>query len=391
MQVKQRWSNVQVVTPGGITERDVLIEGERIAALIERDAATGADVQVIDGGGHILFPGLIDTFQNGIGSDYYAHLKQGAVAQSSQYMLSRGCTAFLPSIGCTPDDRIEHVLATLAAECRTATGARALGIHAEGPCFGLLGAHDPKNMQLPSRQLAERMIRAADGKLRIHTVAPELPGAQEYIALFKEAGVCVHMGHTDAPPADVPLYHDWGIDAVTHMFDVMPQKPADGTGVHVLNLTDSLMAEAGLPLGLVCDGIHAQPRLVRLLAQLGWDRVFLQTDAIVNDRGAPIVFETFPGNVVTSKPGGAIRNHKGGLNGASVAPDDLLRNYVAFGGVGLVQAAHATSLIPARVIGMEADMGSIEPGKFADLTLLSPVKLGVLATMVGGQLLYEAA
>lgn len=390
MQVKQRWSNVEIVTPGGVRRDDLLVEAELIKAIVPRGTPLDDDWTLHDGGGAILFPGLIDTFQNGIGGDYYTHLKQGVVSYASEYMLTRGCTAFLPSIGCTPDDEVEHVLASLAAACRAATGARAVGIHAEGPCFGIVGAHNPQNLQLPSEALATRLLAAADGMLRIHTVAPELPGAEAYIRQFKQAGVCVHMGHTDAPPKDVPLYHAWGIDAVTHMFDVMPQKPADGTGVHVLNLTDSLMAEPNLPLGLVCDGIHAQPRLVRLLAQLSPDRVFLQTDAIVNDTDDAIEFETFPGNRVTSHPARAVRNAEGGLNGASIAPDVGLRNYVEFGGVGLVQAAHAAALVPARVIGMDDRIGSIEPGKLADFVLLEPGSLKVKTTVLGGQIRYTS-
>lgn len=390
MPVKQRWNNINVVGPRAVQASDVLIDGDRIAAIVPRGTPTAEDWRLIDGGGGFLIPGIIDLLQNGIGAQCYADVPPGAVARASDFLLQTGCTAFVPSFGCQPPDRLDAALADLAAELPGARGARALGIHSEGPCFALTGAHNPANLDKPSPALVDRMLRASDGHLLINTLAPELPGAEGFVRALKAAGVSVHMGHTDADPHMVERYVAWGIDAVTHMFDVMPQKAPDGSGVHVPNLTDSLMAEAGLPLGLICDGIHAHPRLVRLLAQLGPDRVFLETDAFVNDAGADIRFETFPGRWVTSRPGRAVRDDRGGLNGGSLRPDEQLRNYVVLGNVDLVQATYAASLVPARVIGRAADMGSIEAGKLADLALLSPDTLAVRATMVGGALLYEA-
>lgn len=391
MPVKLRWININVVGPKAVNPHDILIDGDRITAVIPRGTPAGEDRRVIDGGGGFLIPGIVDLFQNGIGAQCYADVPPGAVARASDFLLQAGCTAFVPSFGCQPPDRLDAALAGLAAELPNARGARALGIHAEGPCFALTGAHNPANLDKPSSALVDRMLRASDGRLLINTLAPELPGAEGFVRALKAAGVSVHMGHTNADPHMVARYVAWGIDAVTHMFDVMPQKAPDGSGVHVPNLTDSLMAEAGLPLGLICDGIHAHPRLVRLLAQLGPDRVFLETDAFVNDTEADIRFETFPGHWVTSRPGQAVRDDHGGLNGGSLRPDEQLRNYITFGNVDLVQAMHAASLVPARVIGRAADMGSIEPGKLADLALLAPDTLEVRATMVGGTLLYERA
>ena len=66
-----------------------------------------------------------------------------------------------------------------------------------------------------------------------------------------------------------------------------------------------------------------------------------------------------------------------------------MRNYISMAGVDLVRAAHATSLVPARVMGMEADLGSLEVGKLADFVVLDPVELNVLETVIGGKSLYR--
>lgn len=389
MPERQHWHNITIVTQDAVLARDLLIEDGRIAALLPRGGEVGPEWQRKDGQGAIAFPGMIDLLQNGLGGEAYAAVPPDVVARASDFMLRCGCTAFAPSFGCMPPAQLDATLAGLAAQIPQAKGARVLGLHSEGPCFALTGAHDPANLDQPSQALAERMIAASDGRLLATTLAPELPGAEAFIRALKAAGVSVHMGHTDADPHLVEQYVRWGIDAVTHMFDVMPQKSADGSGVHVVNLTDSLLAEAGLPLGLICDGIHAHPRLVRLLAQLGPGRVFLETDAFVNNTGAEIRFQTRPGHFVTSRPGGAVFDDAGGLNGGSLRPDEGLRNYLTMGDGDLVRAGHAAALVPARVIGRAHDLGSITPGKLADLVLLDPGTFAVRATMVGGQVLWQ--
>jgi N-acetylglucosamine-6-phosphate deacetylase len=201
--------------------------------------------------------------------------------------------------------------------------------------------------------------------------------------------VSIHFGHSQAAPEDVSRYVGWGIDAVTHMYDVMRTLPPDNSGVHVFSLPDALLAERHLALGVVADGIHAHPKLVRILAQLPLDRVFLETDSMKYAGLPGTEFEFYPGYFVTSMPGKAVRSRDGGLCGSSLTPDEGMRNYMAMAGADLVQAAHAASLVPARVIGREAEMGSIEKGKLADFCLLDPADLSVVETIIGGKSFFR--
>lgn len=391
MQVKQRWRNVSVVTPQGLIHKDLLVDGERFVALVERGSPASANWEQIDGQGRILFPGIIDLLQHGYDVNLYNDTAPGCVAHSSTLLLARGVTGFLPSISCLPPNDMEGVLQRLAEECKSTTGARALGIHSEGPCFASPGAHNPANIQRPTPELAEKMLNATGGALKAVTVAPELPGAEAFIRSMKRAGVAVHLGHSRALPDDVSRYVSWGIDAVTHMYNVMPTFPADESGVHPFSLTDALLAEPGLALGLICDGIHVHPKLVQLLSQLPADRVFLETDANKYAGGEETEFEFYPGYWVKSARGKAVRDRNGNLCGSSLTPDEAMRNYMRYAGADLVRAAHAASLVPARAIGMERELGSIEPGKLADFVVLDPLSLDVQATYVGGQPLYRRA
>ena len=391
MPVNQRWRNITAITPLGPVARDLMISGDRFVDFVAPSDPSGTDWQIIDGGGAILYPGIIDVLQHGMHRHLYADALPGAVDEASRFLLSCGATAFLPSFGCTAEPRMTQVLSELARQCRAATGARALGVHSEGPCFAAPGAHNPDNIVEPSIPLAEAMLEAADGLLGAVTLAPERPGAEGFIRRLKQDGVSIHLGHSRAAPHDVPRYVSWGLDAVTHIFDAMPPVPYDGMGVHPYSLPDALLAERDIAVGLICDGIHTDPGFIRLLAQLPDHRVFLETDAMKYAGAEDMEFEFYPGYRVRSVKGKAVRDENGGLCGSSLTPAEAMRNFMSLGGADLVRASHATSLVPARVLGREADLGSIAAGKYADFVVLDPDTQAVVATHVGGEERFRAA
>lgn len=173
------------------------------------------------------------------------------------------------------------------------------------------------------------------------------------------------------------------------MYDALPTYPADDTGVHVLSLTDALIAESRIALGLICDGIHVHPQLVELLSHLPTDRVFLETDSV---KGAgsptPVKFEFFPGRWCTVEKGKA-STYNGLLAGSSLTSIEALQNYYKFSKKSLSQVAIAASLVPAKVIGLDNIMGSIAKNKLADFIILNKDNLEIEETFISGKSVYQ--
>ena len=391
MQAKQRFTNVTLITPTGEKSQDLLVDDGFIVDIIEKDTQIDANFQIIDGNNNYIFPGMIDVLQHGFLNYLYGHAEENCAVDNAKILPSVGVTGFLPSTPCLPPEQTHELLNNLATDIdKVKEGARVLGIHSEGPCFSLPGAHNPKNLRNPSIDLAEELIRSTNGKLKAVTIAPEMEGSEEFIKRLKKDNISIHLGHSGANPLDVPMFVDWGVDAVTHMYDALPTYPADDTGVHVLSLTDALIAEPRIALGVICDGIHVHPQLVELLSHLPNDRVFLETDSVKGSGSSePVKFEFYPGRWCTVEKGKA-STYDGLLAGSSLTSIEALQNYLKFSKKTLSQVAIASSLVPARVIGLDNKMGSIEKNKYADFILLQKNNLEILETFISGKSVYKS-
>ena len=391
MQGKQRFTNATIVTPNSLQDKDLLLDKGSIVDIIDKEKSTSNDWQIVNANNNYIFPGMIDVLQHGFLNHLYIDIEKNCIVNNSKYLPAFGVTGYLPSISCLPPDKTAQILTSLSEECDLSKdGSRVLGIHSEGPCFVLPGAHNPKNLLKPSVSLAEELIDGANGKLKAVTLAPEMDGSEEFIKKMKKEGISVHLGHSGAKPTDVPKFADWGVDAVTHMYDALPTYPADDTGVHVLSLTDALIAESRISLGLICDGIHVHPQLVELLSHLPSDRVFLETDANkYAGKDGITEFEFYPGRICVSEKGKAC-TYNGMLAGSSLTSIEALQNYLKYSKKTLSQVSIATSLMPAKIIGMDNKLGSIEKGKLADFILLDKKNLEISETYISGKSVYKS-
>jgi N-acetylglucosamine-6-phosphate deacetylase len=247
-------------------------------------------------------------------------------------------------------------------------GALALGCHLEGPFLNpkRAGAQPQKFMQKPSSERINQIWNAFGKDLRLMTLTPELPGIKKVIHFLKRKKTVLAMGHTDATYEEACQGIQWGIRYGTHLFNQMRgfhHRELGAAGAILLN--DQIYAE------IIADGLHLDPLTVMMIARLkDVDKIILATDC----------FTHLPSDKADRPP----RLKNGALAGSSLSLRRAVLNLIKFAGVDLATAIHAATLNPARVLGLENRLGSLETGKEADVVLLDE-KLNVHTVIIKGR------
>jgi N-acetylglucosamine-6-phosphate deacetylase len=246
----------------------------------------------------------------------------------------------------------------------TADDPLVLGSHLEGPFLAThrCGAHDPAVLMAPDAESVERQLVAADGTLAMVTIAPELPGADDAIARFVDAGVVVAIGHTDADHDTARRAFDAGATVLTHAFNAMAPMLHRAPGP-VMAAVDS-----GAVLELILDGVHVHPSVAAGLFRLAPGRVALITDAI---SAAGCADGTYPLGSLTLevRDGRATLVGSDTLAGSVLTQDDALRRAIDVLGIDPVDAVRALTAVPAAALG-RGDLGWLRAGNRADLVLM---------------------
>ncbi|HLY10806.1 MAG TPA: amidohydrolase family protein, partial [Planctomycetota bacterium] len=205
-----------------IPKTDLLMAGGKIRRIAPRIPAGSA--RVIAGAGLLASPGLIDTQLNGAFGTSFSDATPQSVAEVGRKLLSVGVTAYLPTLISLPRRTTVKGIETLVQAATIPGGAQILGIHLEGPFLAPKrnGAHQLKNLRLPSLGEFREYHRAARGLLRMMTLAPERKGALEVIREGTRRGVIMSAGHSEATAAQIAeAVAKGGLRHVTHVFNAM--------------------------------------------------------------------------------------------------------------------------------------------------------------------------
>jgi N-acetylglucosamine-6-phosphate deacetylase len=310
----------------------------------------------------ILAPGFVDLQVNGIRRVDVASADGADWDDLDARLLAQGVTTWCPTLVTAPLERYAAPLERIAAAAARDDGAvrpTVAGAHLEGPFLGgAPGAHPRDLIRPPDLEwLAE-----LPGIVRVMTIAPEARGALDAIALLRDRGVLVSLGHSTATFEQAATAIDGGARLVTHCFNGMGPLHHRDPGLIGAALSDDRVA-----VSLIADLIHVHPAIVGLVFRAKPStRVALVTDAVAWSGG-----------------GDAPRLADGTLMGAVVTMDGAIRNAVQRCGVPLVDALRAASTTPADLLGLW-DRGRIMPGSRADLVALRP-DLTVETTWVAGR------
>jgi len=263
---------------------------------------------------------------------------------------------------------------------RETEGAKPRGIHIEGPFLSphKKGAHPAHLLQTPSIELFDRMWQAAQGKIRLMTIAPEMPNALDLIRHATGLGVRVSLGHSNAEKAAARAGVEAGAVSATHTYNAMRQFDHRDPGLigEVLS-NDDLFAE------LICDGLHVHPDAVRIYwRSKGPDRAMLITDAM-SAAGMPDGNYKL-GELDVQVVDGKCIIDENTLAGSTLTLDRAVRNFAEFTGASIDEVSRLASRNPARMIGLESEVGLLAVGHSADITVLSATN-EVIETILRGR------
>lgn len=364
-----------------IEEGAVVVANGRITAVgAVSSISQPAAAQVIEAPGCILTPGFIDLQCNGaFGLDFTQNPE--AIWAAAAQLPCYGVTSFLPTIITSPPATVQKAQQVMGQRPSAFSGAEPLGLHLEGPFLNprKKGAHNPAHLQLPHLETVAEW--SPENYTRLVTLAPELPGALALIAALARRGVVVGVGHSLASFVEARAGFDAGALYGTHLYNAMPTLHHRQPG-----LIGALLADGRMTIGLIADGVHVHPLLVKLAWQAAAGRLNIVTDAMAALGMPPGVYNLGDHRVTVDETGARLPD--GTLAGCVVSLDTAVRNLIAYTGCTLPEAVGAVTTTPANLLGLGQRKGRIAPGCDADLVLLTP-ELQPAMTLVSGQIVYD--
>lgn len=344
-----------------------------------------------------LVPALVDLQVNGIaGRDFnLPKVKVEHVQEVTRALWKAGVVSYCPTITSGSREGMIHSLRTVAAACQSdpATGRAVLGIHLEGPYIspedGPRGAHPVSAVRPPDYDEFQAMQEAAGGRIRIVTLAPEIPGAIPFIERLTAEGIVIGLGHLSANADQISAAVAAGARISTHL----------GNGSHAQlprhpNYLWAQLACDDLWASIIPDGHHLPTDVVKCFLRCkGVDRTILVSDAMFAT-GMPPGEYVFMGHRVALTPGGRVQlAGTPYLAGSALHLVEGIRNVMAFAGVTLAEAIQMGNQNPRRLLGMPTEPNELRPGAPADFLLLRQLgdlqSLSLSATVVAGQLVYQ--
>lgn len=330
-----------------------------------------AGAQEIIATDRIAVPGFVDVHIHGAGGYDVMEGTEKALGGVARAVAGRGTTSFVATTVTASVDAIcsssEGIAKYIGGQYQSDEArAEVLGIHFEGPFISSVrrGVHPEEFLRLPSAEILQKFVEAANGHAQILTIAPELLGAMPCIDAARKAGMVVGMGHTDATYEQARAAVARGVHHAIHVYNAMrPFSHRDSGVIGAVLTTPEVSAE------LIADGVHVDETAMKLLLQAkGAGGVILISDGI-SATGMPDGKYMLGGFEVTVS-GGVCRNAEGKLAGSTLTLDRALRNIVGLG-ASLPDALRMLTLNPASLLGIEFKKGSLRAGADADILLLN--------------------
>jgi len=356
-------TGARVVLPSGVVDGGrITVEGTRIAP--DRAAPVPESAGVVDLTGHTVVPGFVDLHNHGGGGASFTSGTAQDVLTGVRTHREHGTTTVVAS---TVTENLDTLARQAALLSELVEQGDLAGIHYEGPFISPCrkGAHDESLLRDPDPATVRKLVEAGRGAARMVTLAAELPGGIESVRLLADLGVIAALGHTDATYEQTCEAIDAGATVATHLFNAMPPLQHRLPGPIA-----ALLADERVTVELINDGTHLHPAVLELaFGSAGADRVAFITDAMDAAGFGDGIYDLGPLKVQVLE--GVARLVEGGsIAGSTLTLDTAFKRAVTVDGLSLTDTVRAISANPARLLGLSDRIGSLEPGKDADLVVL---------------------
>ncbi len=357
------YKNARIFTPEGFHQGGFEVKNGRFGAVLpESIPADAVDLQ-----GATVIPGLIDVHSHGnSGADFSDGDYEGLKAMAAYYA-KVGVTSFAPASMTLPYEVLAKAFGNARRLVEEAPAGLSVlrGIQMEGPYFSYKkrGAQNAEYLKEPDFAGFRKLWEDCGGLVRIVDVAPELPGAVEFVEQAK-ALCTVSIAHTDSDYDHAKAACDAGVTHLTHLYNAMP-------GIHHRNpgVIPAAVENENVQAELICDGLHVHPASVRLAFAMFPGRMVLVSDS-GRCCGMPEGSKFELGGQDAWLRDGVARLADGTIACSATNLYDCMVNAIRFG-VGEEEAIRAATCNPAKAIGAETLVGTIETGKIADFLICS--------------------
>lgn len=361
----------------GFVKRELCTNGAVISE-------TSGDDITIDATDCYVIPGLVDVhFHGAVGEDFSDATADG-LQRIADYELSEGVTYICPAGMTLLEAQLTEICKNTAAHrAKNPKGAEVVGAHLEGPFLSMSkkGAQNGDFLHDPDIDMLLRLQNAAEGHVKLVTVAPEQPNGIAFVKAAAEAGITVSVGHTIADYETASEAFAAGASHTTHLYNGMPPLHHRNPGV-----IGAAFDAPHVRAELICDGIHIHGSVVRATFQLfGADRMVLISDSL-RATGMPDGIYPFGGQEIEVHGNRAtIAGHPETLAGSVTSLMGCMRKAVEFG-IPLADAVRAASYNPAQALRIEDRTGSLDIGKEASIILLNKEDLSIRTIIFKGEI-----
>ncbi|WP_406285565.1 N-acetylglucosamine-6-phosphate deacetylase [Streptomyces sp. NBC_00209] len=352
-------AGARVVLPTGTVEDGrVTVEGTRISGTQAENAP------VLDLSGHWIVPGFVDMHNHGGGGASFTSGTVDEVLTGVRTHREHGTTTLVAS---TVTGEMDFLAERAGILSELVEQGDLAGIHFEGPFISPCrkGAHSEALLRHPDPAEVRKLMDAARGTAKMFTLATELPGGIESVRLLAEHGVIAAIGHTDATYEQTVEAIDAGATVATHLYNAMP-----AIGHRAPGPIAALLEDERITVELINDGTHLHPAALGLAYHhAGADRVALITDAMDAAGFGDGVYQLGP--LAVNVENGVARLVEGNsIAGSTLTLDTAFHRAVTIDRIPVGDVVTSISANPARLLGVYDKVGSLEPGKDADLVVL---------------------